>query len=338
MISVILSILKLILIILACIIGLILLILCLIFFVPIRYEADGVFNDKILAKGRISWLFRIFNLKVAYINEEVKVKFTIFGITFYPKDSRADNTKSRDRDDEQGLTTKNVPRTRVRKESNKETNKEAKSESITKAPKLAKKDPIKKSTSTSNLAKGSRPNTRINTDEPRNTKKGIVSLLIEKLKLIMDLIVKVLNIIKSILIRIYNFLLQIEVDEESKDNKFNKIRRFLKDNKLGIKAVTRAIKDLLGHIRPRKLKGDIEFGADNPATTGHILGLLSIFYGFYHKSIKIIPNFEEKILKGQVYFKGRIRLFTIAIIVIKLVCNKNFRSLWNNFNVLKEEL
>src|SRR5690554_3358592 len=86
MISVILSILKLILIIIACILGLIILILCLILFVPIRYEAQGRSYDDISAKGRISWLLRIFSMRVTYIDEDIKFKFTIFGITIFSSD------------------------------------------------------------------------------------------------------------------------------------------------------------------------------------------------------------------------------------------------------------
>jgi len=58
----------------------------------------------------------------------------------------------------------------------------------------------------------------------------------------------------------------------------------------------------------------------------------------YGKSARIIPNFEEEILKGNIDCAGRIRLFTLLIIGIQLVFDKNFRNLLKNFKTLKEDL
>ncbi len=84
---------------------------------------------------------------------------------------------------------------------------------------------------------------------------------------------------------------------------------------------------LLKHILPRKLRGYVRLGFDDPATTGQVLTYISPFYGLYGKHFQVIPVFEEKILEGEADMKGRIRVFTLVVIAVKVVMDKNFRML-----------
>ena len=122
--------------------------------------------------------------------------------------------------------------------------------------------------------------------------------------------------------------------------KWDKIKAFLKedDNKKALSKSFVTIKRILKHVRPTRLKAEVEFGTGDPCTTGQALGVLAVFYSFCGKSARIIPNFEEEILKGNIDCAGRIRLFTLLIIGIQLVFDKNFRNLLKNFKTLKEDL
>lgn len=122
--------------------------------------------------------------------------------------------------------------------------------------------------------------------------------------------------------------------------KWDKIKEFLKedDNKKALSKSFVTIKRILKHVRPTRLKLEVEFGTGDPCTTGQALGVLAVFYSLYGKSARIIPNFEEEILKGNIDCAGRIRLFTLLIIGIQLVFDKNFRNLLKNFKTLKEDL
>ena len=75
-------------------------------------------------------------------------------------------------------------------------------------------------------------------------------------------------------------------------------------------------------MKPKKFNGSIEFGTGDPSQTGQLLGVISVFYGKYGKHIKLTPVFEEKTLSGNVFLKGRIRLLTVAIIVLGLMLTK----------------
>jgi hypothetical protein len=122
--------------------------------------------------------------------------------------------------------------------------------------------------------------------------------------------------------------------------KWEKIKAFynVEANKQGIKLSFLAIKKVLKHILPRKIKGELEFGTGDPSSTGQALGIAACFYCIYGKSIHIIPNFNEEILKGNIYITGRIRIVTLLIIVVKLIINKNFKKLIKNFRAFKEDL
>jgi hypothetical protein len=122
--------------------------------------------------------------------------------------------------------------------------------------------------------------------------------------------------------------------------KMDLILKFLRDelNKEGIHLTFSSLKKLLKHIMPTKLKSKLTFGTGDPCSTGQALGAMSILYSFYGDRINITPDFERNILEGEHFARGRIRLVTILIIVVKLIFDKRFKQLKNNFIILKEAL
>ena len=44
------------------------------------------------------------------------------------------------------------------------------------------------------------------------------------------------------------------------------------------------------------------------AMTGQVLAGLSMPYPFWGEHVSIIPDFEQKVLEGSLYIKGRIRI------------------------------
>ena len=172
-------------------------------------------------------------------------------------------------------------------------------------------------------------------DEAGEANKGLFykfKTLLRKLlkipKKIIELFIKVKNSIKKVFYIIIGFL-----------EKWHKIKAFLQNeiNKKGLKNAFVSLKKIFIHIRPKKLNIAVEFGTGDPCSTGQLLGGLSILYGYYGETVQITPNFETEILEGSIYCKGRIRLFTLLIICIKLILNKEFRKLIENFKAFKEE-
>jgi hypothetical protein len=123
-------------------------------------------------------------------------------------------------------------------------------------------------------------------------------------------------------------------------NKIGLISDFIKDklNREGFRITYRSLKRILRHIKPTKLKSRLVFGTGDPCSTGQALGIIGILYSFYGDNVQIIPDFENKVFEGKHYARGRIRLITIIIIIIKLILDKRFQLLRKNFQLLKEAL
>jgi len=84
-------------------------------------------------------------------------------------------------------------------------------------------------------------------------------------------------------------------------------------------------------IRPRKLKADVIFGTGSPDTTGYAYGIYGMIMPKLGKQVVVTPDFNEKILEGQVDAAGYIMVFTLLRHVFAVVFDKR---LWR----LKEKL
>ncbi len=82
------------------------------------------------------------------------------------------------------------------------------------------------------------------------------------------------------------------------------------------------------HSLPRKIKGRAKFGFEDPSTTGQILTYVSLLYPCYAKSVELVPMFTEKVIDLDLYFRGRVRLFSLIWICVKIWFDRNFRYLY----------
>ena len=82
---------------------------------------------------------------------------------------------------------------------------------------------------------------------------------------------------------------------------------------------------LFKHIMPLKHRIKLEFGTGSPDTTGEILGALAVIMALTGMNIQVMPDFDNAIFRGEIYMKGRIRLFNILIIALKVYFNKELR-------------
>lgn len=77
--------------------------------------------------------------------------------------------------------------------------------------------------------------------------------------------------------------------------------------------------------RPRKMELNLIFGFDDPSVTGKVLAFLSMLYPFYGENINVTPDFEQEILKGDLFIKGRIHGIRAINILWNLYFDKNVR-------------
>lgn len=122
--------------------------------------------------------------------------------------------------------------------------------------------------------------------------------------------------------------------------KIKKIYYFIQneDNKRGWKVIKKQLKQIMKHILPKKIKGYVAFGMEDPSSTGKLLGGIGIMYGFIGEKIKIKPNFQEEQLEFIIDAKGRIRIVTLVRYSYILWKSNEIKKLIRNVNQLKEEL
>ncbi|HUM83868.1 MAG TPA: DUF2953 domain-containing protein, partial [Lachnospiraceae bacterium] len=121
--------------------------------------------------------------------------------------------------------------------------------------------------------------------------------------------------------------------------KIDKWKTFLSDERTHetLKLALKKIKKLFGHVKPRKLSGNISFGLDDPSKTGDILAAVSMFYPIYGKNLVLNPDFNRKVFEGQIEMSGRIYLFYVAYVALTLLLNKNTKFVIGFFKNIKEE-
>lgn len=89
-------------------------------------------------------------------------------------------------------------------------------------------------------------------------------------------------------------------------------------HKVAFLALKKEVLHLLKTCRPKKLHGTLMFGFDDPYLTGKVLAFLSILYPWYGDDIDISPDFEHQILNGDIQATGKVRLGSVAGMVIRL--------------------
>lgn len=91
---------------------------------------------------------------------------------------------------------------------------------------------------------------------------------------------------------------------------------------------------LLQFLKPKKIQGNIRFGTDDPYLTGQILAGLSILYPFYGEHVQIYPDFEEKVIEGDLFIRGQIRGIYAVILVWNMVFDKHVRATFKDIKTL----
>lgn len=112
-----------------------------------------------------------------------------------------------------------------------------------------------------------------------------------------------------------------------------KIEKILKDDtcKAALEKIKTELINLLKAVMPYKLYLKAEFSAGSPDKTGMALGVLAMFPIGYKNKWKIRPDFEreELYIDSEFDIKGRIFLYKILVIAIRLLVDKNCRKLYN---------
>jgi len=98
------------------------------------------------------------------------------------------------------------------------------------------------------------------------------------------------------------------------------------------KLVLDVIKKTAKQLLPRKIKGDFEFGFEDPYYTGKLLEIFAIIYAGMGDDLKVLPVWDKKVFRGFLDFNGHIHLVVIAWQGLRLVLNSEFRKIWRELD------
>ncbi len=143
-----------------------------------------------------------------------------------------------------------------------------------------------------------------------------------------EIFTKILDFFANINENINNLGGKIEDLDQKKDDILKKVRKVQKliqmdSTKHAVKSVIKYLKQILKHVAPRKYNGMVHFGMEDPSTTGQVVGVFGALLPIYKDHIVVRPDFENKIMEGELHLKGRIRIGFFAIIAVKALLNRD---------------
>ena len=299
-------ILKIIGIILAAVLGLAILLLLLVLFVPVRYRAYGVKKEgECRAEAKISWLLHLISVPVAFREGELSAKIKILGITLM------DLTDSGSFEEAEP-----VPEAAERTEEQK---------TAQSGERQAQEHPVEKQAAPERTSQK-----KEELEEEEEEKNGIFSRFLQFLRMIWKFFAGIPRKLKNLKCTFRRFCGKIK----RMARKYRAAKEFALDErtKAAVRLVLEQAKIFARQALPRKICGEVRFGTSDPALTGQILGIAGIFYPLFMDNVKVDPDFEQTILEGELFLKGRLRIVSAVRIAWRLFRDKNVRYVYRKLN------
>lgn len=314
MLHIIFAILKIVLLILAAVLGLALWILALLLFVPVRYEAHVKKKEEFFVEAKVHWLLHLLGVPVSFRDGKLSAKLKV--LIFTVKDFLADEEEIQDGVEEM------FPDVEKASDAAGQVTDPNKNQIGTVL------DKTEFSEEESYIEPAEEKTEEPDSDPARKQQKpfGVLRKITVFLKMLVDFLKATWRFLSSIPKK----LKKLKYTFHQFYVKIKRMKRFVTDDRtraaLGL--AWSQLRVLLGKLLPKRVWGDLHFGTDDPALTGEILGGISIFYPLFMDNVKVVPDFQESVLEGELYLKGRIRLITIVRIAWKLYRDKNVRFVY----------
>jgi len=82
------------------------------------------------------------------------------------------------------------------------------------------------------------------------------------------------------------------------------------------------VKLFIRKSKPRRYRINIRYGLGDPEQTGQVTIFVAVIYGLLGLDMNIIPDFENQVFEGDIYLKGRIRLYWVVLLLWRFYRNK----------------
>ena len=341
MLHIILFILKIIGIILVVLLGLTALALLAVLFVPIRYSCSAKYYDKMPeASFKVTWLLHFLTIKGSYEKESVR---EVKDDGIHGNESEASRFKVKIKLLNFSLYSSGAEKTdkKIRKKSGRNVFDEDKNDEISvntdleapKSPDKVLESHIVKNAAVKDLQKADNQIKQ----EADNQIKQKADNQIKKVKKnkkrfwtkVREQFQKIIGFLKSFILKVKTFFINVKNKKEQLSDKLKKFSDKLTnpENRELVRFLWEQTKIFLNIIKPKKCRGYIHFGTDDPQTTGKAAMYAAVAYGFLGLDIKIHPDFENKIFEGDLFVKGHFRLFGIVVTALRVYTNELFKKI-----------
>lgn len=301
MLHILLMILKIIGIIVGVLLGLLVLAVLVILITPLRYEIHAVCKgtiESLKVSVRFSWLFHLLAGQADYEEKKTKWKLRILWKKF-PTEEHAKETVSAPLNEAD--STENIS---AQSEKESKASDERKVCETKETPQIAMEEPQQ--------AHAEKTQEEKKQKKPKREKKTLWDKIKYTFQKICD---------------------KIKVMTEKKE----KLQEFIQDevHQQAFRTVKKELFRLLHFLKPKKLSGRIHFGLEEPCDTGRLLGWLSMFYPFYGDQLELEPDFQEKVLEGELHIEGKIRPGYGAIVFFRILISKEVRTTFQHIRKFK---
>lgn len=319
MLHILLLILKIAGVILAVILGIVVLLVCIVLFVPVRYEASGKCDGNLLSlKSRIcvTWFLRAVRLDISYKEKRLKWRIRILWIKktggqIKEEENNHEESNTEETDGKETKASQISEADHAFEKESEECEKENK-KSMEKIPETKSGD-NEAFESMEEAQEPSEKGTGFSAENP-----GFLYRIFEKVR---GLLQSIRNFFSNISSRIKRF-------REKKD----RLLEFVRDETHvgAFHKGKRELFKLVKRLKPKELLLEVRFGFFDPCTTGQVLAGLSMLYPFLEESVRLIPDFEKRVLKGHAEVKGKIYACYFFFLCWNLIWSRNIRRTYKD--------
>lgn len=295
MLHILLLILKIIGLVFCAILGLLLLLICIVLFTPLKYQASGKSDgtlEHITVKGKGTWLFHLIRADVSFEEKKLYYRLRL-------------GWKRWSSEDESVMEGAQVPEEAETLEEQKEPSEELQLEAQQVEPISAEEE-----------QESQPPEMFSEKKKPASKKKGIRKRIKQFFSNTIEFIKKIKYTFRKLCDKIKIAITRKEQLEAFIENSVHKAA-FGRIKKEGMR--------LLKFLKPKKGHINVRFGFDDPYMTGKVLAGLGMIYPLIGNYTIITPDFEQEVLEGDFFIKGKIRILYMVIVAWNLFWDKNIR-------------
>lgn len=286
----------------------VLLLAALIMFYPVSYKLEAAYEESLCAKVKVHWLFHLISVTLDYKEAGKKCILRILGIPIMdflnpkPKKPKLQKVKKKKR----------------KKKKSKE--QEPKKKNFVQETEGTDRD--SRNETTSEGLENENPSDNMEDENVSDDRKeGLLDKLQRFWEKLMGFPAKLKALIKSIIQKVTN-LYHKGTDLKKKAEKWVEVLKRERTRLAIGKAKLKIIK-LLKHIMPRKWKAYVEYGFEDPGTTGQIYGYYWMFLGIWSERLICVPDFEHKVFKGSIFAKGHMQVIQFIYVAFQFMFDKD---------------